>query len=166
MRKIVVKVAKKKSNKSKKLSLSVDFNNYLAGRLLKCSSSASKASNLYRVQWGKNTLHILKPYYYVRILLFRPALSLPLQCSSCPACLRIAQVPLPFSVRSVFVQCSFNACSMLVQCSFNACSMLVQCLFNDPTNRAVENCAHFSRKTGNGQTPISELPNKHLTTNN
>ena len=44
MRKIVVKVAKK-SNKSKKLSISVDFNNYLAGRLLKCSSSASKASN-------------------------------------------------------------------------------------------------------------------------
>ena len=44
LRKIVVKVAKK-SNKSKKLSISVDFNNYLAGRLLKCSSSASKASN-------------------------------------------------------------------------------------------------------------------------
>ena len=39
------KNSKKKSNKSKKLSISVDFNNYLAGRLLKCSSSASKASN-------------------------------------------------------------------------------------------------------------------------
>jgi len=44
MRKIIAKVAKK-SNKSKKLSISVDFYNYLAGRLLKCSSSASKASN-------------------------------------------------------------------------------------------------------------------------